>query len=90
MLEHTFHTPLPATLEVSHAVLESLLTKHKLDLSICVLHLSGSDFRCGLNRCWRQDSHQFPRHGSVDGGSTKLDTGSRSTVHLGLVTCVAH
>jgi len=38
----------PATLEVSHVELHSLLTRQRLDLSLCVLHLSGSDFRCGL------------------------------------------
>jgi alpha-amylase/alpha-mannosidase (GH57 family)/flagellin-specific chaperone FliS len=38
----------PATLEVSQVALQSLLTQQRLDLSIGVLHLSGSDFRCGL------------------------------------------
>ncbi len=42
----------PIALEVIHAELTSLLTWQKLNASIAVLHLSGSDFRCGLSP-WR-------------------------------------
>ena len=37
-----------ATLAVAHVVLSSLVTRERLDLTSGVLHLGGSDFRCGL------------------------------------------
>ena len=38
----------PSTLSIAHLSLESLITRERLDLSACVLHFGGSDFRCGL------------------------------------------
>jgi alpha-amylase/alpha-mannosidase (GH57 family) len=38
-----------ATLAVGRLNIQSVLTLEELDLSFCVLHLGGSDFRCGLH-----------------------------------------
>ena len=37
-----------ATLSVARIELKSLVTRERLDLSSCVLHFSGADFRCGI------------------------------------------
>jgi alpha-amylase/alpha-mannosidase (GH57 family) len=45
-----------ATLSVSRLELRSLVTRERLDLSACVLHFGGSDFRCGIGR-YGKESH---------------------------------
>jgi alpha-amylase/alpha-mannosidase (GH57 family) len=45
-----------ATLSVSRLELRSLITRERLDLSACVLHFGGSDFRCGIGR-YGKESH---------------------------------
>jgi alpha-amylase/alpha-mannosidase (GH57 family) len=46
----------PATLSLSRLELRSLITHERLDLSACVLHFGGSDFRCGIGR-YGEQSH---------------------------------
>jgi alpha-amylase/alpha-mannosidase (GH57 family) len=45
-----------ATLSMSRLELTSLVTRQRVDLSACVLHFGGSDFRCGL-RTYAQSTH---------------------------------
>jgi alpha-amylase/alpha-mannosidase (GH57 family) len=47
-----------ATLSVSRLELTSLVTRQRVDLSACVLHFGGSDFRCGLRR-YAQTTHAY-------------------------------
>lgn len=39
-----------SALAISRVELRSLITQERLDLTACVLHFSGADFRCGLRR----------------------------------------
>ncbi len=39
-----------SALAMAHLELRSLITQEQLDLTACVLHFSGADFRCGLRR----------------------------------------
>lgn len=52
----------PATLAVGRLELESLVTTESLDTDYCVLHLGGSDFRCGL-----RPFANAPQHSEMDG-----------------------
>src|SRR5207237_7073236 len=39
-----------AALSISRIEVRSLITQEQLDLTTCVLHFSGADFRCGIRR----------------------------------------
>ena len=54
--EHRREQSGTSTLSVAHLSLESLITRERLELSACVLHFGGSDFRCGL-RPYAQTTH---------------------------------